>query len=54
MGLFAAIPATVFYNIFVGQVRGIASAIDLFAGEYEGDLRRLAEAAPRRARAVAE
>ena len=54
VGLFAAIPATIFYNIFVGQVRGIASAIDLFAGEYEGDLRRLAEAAPRRARAVAE
>ena len=54
MGLFAAIPATVFYNVFVGKVRGVAVSIDLFAGEYEGDLRRLAHAAPRRPRAVAE
>lgn len=42
VGLFAAIPATVFYNVFVGRLRGITSAIDLFAVEYEGDLRRLA------------
>jgi biopolymer transport protein TolQ len=54
VGLFAAIPATVFYNVFVGRVRGVAVSIDLFAGEYEGDLRRLAHAAPRRPRAVAE
>jgi biopolymer transport protein TolQ len=54
VGLFAAIPATIFYNLFVGRLRGIAGAIDLFSGEYEGDLRRLASAAPRRPRAVAE
>jgi biopolymer transport protein TolQ len=54
VGLFAAIPATIFYNLFVGRLRGIAGAIDLFSGEYEGDLRRLASAASRRPRAVAE
>jgi len=42
VGLFAAIPATIFYNIFVGQLRGITAAIDLFIAEYEGDLRRMA------------
>jgi biopolymer transport protein TolQ len=42
VGLFAAIPATIFYNIFVGQLRGIVAAIDLFVAEYEGDLRRMA------------
>jgi len=42
VGLFAAIPATIFYNIFVGQLRGITAAIDLFVAEYEGDLRRMA------------
>ena len=44
IGLFAAIPATIFYNIFVGQLRGITAAIDLFIAEYEGDLRRMAAA----------
>ena len=43
LGLFAAIPATVFYNIFVGRLRSITGAIDLFAVEYESDLRRMAE-----------
>jgi biopolymer transport protein TolQ len=42
IGLFAAIPATVFYNIFVGRLRGITQSIDLFAVEYEQDLRRMA------------
>jgi len=42
VGLFAAIPATIFYNIFVGQLRGLTAAIDLFVAEYEGDLRRMA------------
>ena len=42
VGLFAAIPATIFYNIFVGRMRGIAQAIDLFTVEYETDLRRMA------------
>ena len=41
-GARAAIPATVFYNVFVGRLRGITSSIDLFAVEYEGDLRRMA------------
>ena len=41
VGLFAAIPATVFYNVFVGRLRGITAAIDLFSVEYEGDLRRM-------------
>jgi len=44
VGLFAAIPATIFYNIFVGQLRGLTASIDLFIAEYEGDLRRMAAA----------
>ena len=48
VGLFAAIPATVFYNSFVGKLRGIGASIDLFASEYEGDLRRMATTAPPR------
>ena len=43
-GLFAAIPATIFYNHFVGELRGLAAAIDLFGAEYEGDLRQFANA----------
>jgi biopolymer transport protein TolQ len=42
VGLFAAIPATIFYNHFLGELRGITAAIDLFAAEYEEDLRRTA------------
>jgi len=44
VGLFAAIPATIFYNHFVGGLRGLTAAIALFGTEYEGDLRRLANA----------
>jgi biopolymer transport protein TolQ len=40
IGLFAAIPATIFYNYFVGELRGLTAAIDLFAADCEGDLRR--------------
>jgi biopolymer transport protein TolQ len=40
IGLFAAIPATIFYNHFVGELRGLTAAIDLFAADCEGDLRR--------------
>ncbi len=40
IGLFAAIPATVFYNHFVGELRSLTAAIDLFAADCEGDLRR--------------
>ncbi len=38
VGLFAAIPATVFYNYFVGELRGITAAIDLFSVDCETDL----------------
>jgi biopolymer transport protein TolQ len=44
VGLFAAIPATIFYNHFVGQLRGLAAQIDLFSTEYEVNLRHLANA----------
>jgi len=44
VGLFAAIPATIFYNYFVGELRGLSAAIDLFGTEYEGDLRHMASA----------
>ncbi len=44
VGLFAAIPATIFYNHFVGELRGLAAAIDLFSADYEGDLRHMANA----------
>jgi biopolymer transport protein TolQ len=44
VGLFAAIPATIFYNYFVGELRRLAAAIDLFGSEYEGDLRHMATA----------
>ena len=40
IGLFAAIPATIFYNYFVGELRGLTAAIDLFAADCEIDLRR--------------
>src|SRR5262249_31424501 len=49
VGLFAAIPATVAYNYFSARLRGITASIDLFAAEYEGDLRRLAGVAQRQA-----
>jgi biopolymer transport protein TolQ len=42
VGLFAAIPATIFYNIFVGRLRGVTAAIDLFIAEYDSELRRMA------------
>jgi len=40
IGLFAAIPATIFYNVFVAHLRELREAIDLFSTELEGDLRR--------------
>ncbi len=46
VGLFAAIPATVFYNYFVGELRGLTAAIDLFTADCEGDLRRHSGAPP--------
>lgn len=40
LGLFAAIPATIFYNGFVGRLRGVHGAIEIYANELEGDLAR--------------
>ena len=40
IGLFAAIPATIFYNVFVNRLREAQAAIDLFSQELEEDLRR--------------
>lgn len=39
-GLMAAIPATIFYNHFVGRVDAISSSIELFAQELEEDVTR--------------
>jgi biopolymer transport protein TolQ len=44
IGLLAAIPATIFYNYFLGDLRSLMAGIELFSSEYEGDLRRLAAA----------
>jgi len=41
MGLFAAIPATIFYNTFTRQIDDINSAIVLFSSEFQGDLVQL-------------
>lgn len=43
IGLFAAIPATIFYNVFVNQLREAQASIDLFSQELEEDLRREGE-----------
>jgi biopolymer transport protein TolQ len=40
IGLLAAIPATIFYNLFVGRVDAINASIELFAGELEEDVGR--------------
>ncbi len=52
VGLFAAIPATIFYNYFVGSLRSLTTSIDLFNAELENDLRRLGRVEPGSARAV--
>jgi len=52
IGLFAAIPATIFYNVFVARLRELHASIDLFGSELRGDLARMAapaSAAPARA-----
>jgi biopolymer transport protein TolQ len=43
VGLLAAIPASIFYNYFVAHIGEIASAIELFGDEFEGDLGQLAK-----------
>ena len=40
IGLLAAIPATIFYNYFVGEMRRLSAAIDLFSVDCRGDLLR--------------
>jgi len=52
IGLFAAIPATIFYNYFLGDLRSLAAGIDLFSAEYEGDLQRLVGARDESPRSV--
>ena len=39
VGLAAAIPATIFYNHFIGELRRLGERIDLFAEEFLADLR---------------
>jgi biopolymer transport protein TolQ len=52
VGLFAAIPATIAFNYFVGALRGLGAAIDLFAAELEGDLARAGASSNPAARAA--
>ena len=54
VGLVAAIPATIFYNHFLGRLRHIASALDLFTSEFQADVRRQVASPARAARAVKE
>ena len=49
VGLFAAIPATVFYNLFVARLRELHRAIELFDDELMGELRCPGGAAAARA-----
>jgi biopolymer transport protein TolQ len=52
IGLLAAIPATIFYNYFVGELRGITASIELFAADYEVDIHRQAGAPKEGSRAA--
>jgi biopolymer transport protein TolQ len=52
IGLFAAIPATIFYNAFLGRLRELTSSIDVFTSEYAGDLQRLVAQRPEAPRAA--
>lgn len=46
VGLFAAIPATIAYNAFVGnQLRSLTTAVDLFGAQFQDDLKRTGAAA---------
>ena len=42
VGLFAAIPATIFYNSFLTRIDQLSQAIDLFRADFEDDLDHLA------------
>ena len=47
VGLFAAIPATIFYNAFVARLRELTAAIDLFTVELQDDIAHLSANAGR-------
>jgi biopolymer transport protein TolQ len=49
VGLFAAIPATIFYNAFVARLRDLAAAIELFTVELQDDIAHLSGNAGRSA-----
>jgi biopolymer transport protein TolQ len=42
VGLLAAIPATIFYNHFIGELRQVTAALDLFVADLGTDFRRVA------------
>jgi biopolymer transport protein TolQ len=42
-GLLAAIPATIFYNVFIARIEALNSAIELFKEEFMGDLDRFTQ-----------
>jgi biopolymer transport protein TolQ len=52
VGLFAAIPASIFYNHFVGELRKLGNSIDLFTAQFQADLRVRGARAPDGARAT--
>ena len=52
VGLLAAIPATIFYNYFLGELRQVTAALDLFVADLDSDFRRLAGGASTAARAA--
>jgi biopolymer transport protein TolQ len=54
IGLLAAIPATIFYNYFVGELRGLTASIDLFAADCEVDVLRSASRKNAQAKAQAQ
>jgi biopolymer transport protein TolQ len=45
VGLLAAIPATIAYNHFLGQLREVTAALELFVADLDSDFRRLAGSA---------
>ena len=47
IGLFAAIPATIFYNLLVARIDNIVANIDLFQGELEEDFESASADVPR-------
>jgi biopolymer transport protein TolQ len=51
VGLFAAIPASIFYNHFVGELRRLGNSIDLFTAQFQADLRMRGARTPDGARA---